>query len=304
MTTTTAQTTQKTTSSAAPTTPTTAPTVPVIEDGKHITFRDTSASGGSIGVWWWKNTDAKNTATRDRYLKFLQENQVSEIYLSAGNMSNAQTAEFIRAAAARGMRVALLSGDASWIQSGNTDVVRKYLAYQSQAPADARYYALHLDVEPHQLGEFSSNRQGVMQQYADYVGKVAAQLHAAGEAIEWDIPFWLESDTVTVGGQRTSLLEYIAEVSDTITVMSYRDSSDQILGISREEIAAARKKGCKVILGVETSSKEGDFVSFMEEGKAVMYRELGKVYRSLKGENLPAYGVAIHHMSVWYNLKD
>ena len=66
----------------------------------------------------------------------------------------------------------------------------------------------------------------------------------------------------------------------------------------------ARKKGCKVILGVETYSKEGNFVSFMEEGKAVMYRELGKVYRSLKGENLPAYGVAIHHMSVWYNLKD
>ncbi len=289
---------------ASPDAGTTAPTSATEESQPHITFRDTSAGGGSIGSWWWNNSQIRNDATCTKYLQFLQDNQVTEVYASLGGMKAQQITEFVRKAAGYGIRVAWLSGDASWIESGSTGIVDDYLAYQSSAPADARLYALHLDVEPHQLDLFREDRARAMQLFADFIGKVAAQLHAAGEVIEWDIPFWLEDDTVTVDGESVKLLTHLARVSDTLCLMSYRDKASQILGVSKEEIAAGETYGCKIICGVETYSKEGNAVSFMEEGKTVMYRELETVYTTLKTKSLTAYGVAIHHVDKWYKLKN
>ena len=279
----------------------------MINDGLHINFRDTSANGGSVGVWWWSSGDATNASRSTQYLQFLKDNQVSEIYLCADGMSNAQMAAFIRKAATYGMRVAWLSGDASWINSQSTAIATKYLNYQAQAAADAKFYALHLDVEPHQLSGFSGNRANIMQKFAEFIGKIATMLHNAGEKIEWDIPFWLEgeaADRVTMGGKTMGIISYIASVSDTLCLMSYRDTASQILGVSAEEIAAAKQSGCKVICGVETYSQEGDAVSFMEEGKAELCRQLKTVYQTLATKGLTEYGIAVHYVPKWYSLKN
>lgn len=97
----------------------------------------------------------------------------------------------------------------------------------------------------------------------------------------------------------------MAKTCDTIAIMSYRDTAAKILDVAKEEIAFAKQYGHKVILGVETKSSEGDQVSFMEEGKAVMVEEMAKVHASLK-ESIPDgnFGLAVHQASVWYSLKD
>ena len=285
-------------------TPTTTTTTTPAPPKKTITFRDTSENGGTIGVWWWRATDARTEMKRTQYLDFLQENQVSEIYLHAAGMTDEQIATFIREAASRGMRVAWLVGDASWINNKNTSPVTNYLNYQSRAAEDAKFYALHLDVEPHQLGQFKSDRSGTMQLFAEYIGLVAGMLHDAGEKVEWDIPFWMDSDRVTMDGEEIRILEYIAKVSDTMCLMSYRDTAGSILSVSNTEITIAKQYGCKVICGVETYSAEGDAVSFMEEGKIEMYKQLKAVYSALQMKELDSFGLAIHQVVKWYSLKE
>ena len=103
-----------------------------------------------------------------------------------------------------------------------------YLSYQKRAAQNERFYALHLDVEPHQDRKLSDERK--WQLYADFVLRAAADVHAAGEKIEWDIPFWLDGIRVAFGERKdVSLLEVVMGASDCVALMSYRDTAEAIL---------------------------------------------------------------------------
>ena len=206
------------------------------------------------------------------------------------------------------MRVALLAGDVSWIRPGNrgfAETLAIYRAYQRRVQPNERFYALHLDVEPHQDTKLSDGRK--WQLYADFVLRAAADVHAAGEKIEWDIPFWLDNIRVEFGERKgVSLLEVVMGDADCVALMSYRDTAAAMLDISKTEIDIAKKGGVRVVLGAETGATgDGDFVTFHEEGAAAMDAELAKVVPVLEAANVPAgAGIAIHHLGSWEKLEE
>ena len=289
------------------TTPTTTPTTePPQTEEPYFTY-ETDQKNGSLGVWWW---DCRTGIGEDKYkprLDFLQQNHVTEIYfwVNPSLMSNDAIAEFIRQAAARGMRVAWLSGDVSWIREGNTGFdtfFAQFKAYQDQAPDDAKFYGIHLDVEPHQAGNSDAN----WQLYADLVLRATTAVHEYGTVIEWDIPFWLDDKQVTVGEDSVRLLNLLAEHSDTLCLMAYRDTAAAILSVGEQEIPLGTTYNCKIVLGVETYSLEGEYVSFREDGKAAMYNALAAVLTDLSGRTTldAGYGCAVHFIENWMKLKN
>lgn len=263
--------------------------------------------GGHIGVWWWNAADGIGEKKRGKYLDFLAQNGVDEIYFCPGNYSNEKVQIFVADANARGMRVAWLTGDSGWLEIDSTGcqiAVDRFLTYQKTAPADARFYAIHLDVEPHQRPDFSSARPGYMQRFYEIADEAGKTVHAGGYEIEWDLPFWFDQDKVfTIDAGEILFLEAMSRISDTLCLMSYRDKAADILSISEEELAAAANTDCRVVCGVETHSEEGDGVSFMEEGKRKMYAELVTLYRTLSGKE-KAYGIAVHYLNTWYDLPE
>lgn len=263
----------------------------------------------SVGTWWWDGRRVSDPADAAKRLDFLTGQGVTEIYLCLpDDVPHADITRFIRDAKAKGVRVAYLSGDVSWINPGNLgfdEAFAAYRRYQRDAPADARFYAIHLDVEPHQNAKLADERK--WQLYADFVLRATARARRAGEPIEWDIPFWFDNIRVWRGEQAdASLLELVMDLSDCVTLMSYRDTAAAMLDVSRLEIDLAKTRRCRVVLGAETGrTGEGDFVSYYEEGKAAMTAELGKVKTALAAAALPAgAGVAVHHVGSWMNLKD
>lgn len=295
-------TTTTTTTTTQPTTTTT--TAP--EPEPYFTY-DTDQKNGSLGVWWW---DCRTGIGEDKYkprLDFLQNNHVTEIYLwvNPSQMSNDNLANFVREAGARGMRVAWLSGDASWIREDNTGFetfFSQFKAYQDQAADDAKFYGIHLDVEPHQLGISDEN----WQLYANLVLRATAAAHEYGTVIEWDIPFWLDDKQVTANDSTVRLLDLLAENSDTLCLMAYRDTAAAILSVSEQEIPLGTTYNCKIVLGVETYSREGEYVSFLEDGKAAMYDALAAVLTDLSGRSTldAGYGCAVHFIENWMKLKN
>lgn len=264
-------------------------------------------ASGSVGVWWWNAGLAVNDTERETYLTFLAKNGVDEIYFCPGNYSNSLVASFVRDARRHGMRVAWLTGDCSWILPGNDGaqiVLDRFNAYQQSVSEDARFYGLHLDVEPHQLSDFRNDRPGYIQGFAELIVRTSAAAKQAGWEIEWDLPFWFDSDTAVIDGEEKALLRIAAESADTLTLMSYRDTAAAILNVSKEEIAAAKQGGCRIVCGCETHSSEGDSVSFMEEGKGEMVRQLADASALLAGTGLDEYGVAVHYLNTWYELKN
>ncbi len=272
-------------------------------------FSVPSFAKATKGVWWWHGPDAVNTARAAKRLRFLSTHGVDEIYFCADLAKyGKETRAFVKAAGRKGMRVALLAGDVSWIYPGNrgfAETLEAYLSYQRRAAPNERFYALHLDVEPHQDRNLSDERK--WQLYADFVLRAAADVHAAKEKIEWDIPFWLDNIRVTFGERKdVSLLEVVMGASDCVALMSYRDTAEAILDISKEETAIASKGGVRVVLGAETGATgEGDYVTFFEEGAQAMDVELAKVASQLESKSIPAgAGIAVHHLGSWEKIAE
>lgn len=269
-----------------------------------------AASRGSVGTWWWNGRQADDATAYGVRLDFLNANHVTEIYFCADlSTPTDRLSAFVRAAAKKGMRVAWLAGDVSWIfpeSDGFDRTLERFIAYRRSAPPDAHFFALHLDVEPHQDAKLTDARK--WQLYADFVVRSTRMARQAGVKIEWDIPFWLDDIRVAYGHDvDVPLLDVIMKNSDGVALMSYRDTAQAMLDISRTEIGkAAAFPGCRVILGAETGkSSETEIVTYFEEGRAAMAKELSIVQKRLAAENIPAgYGVAIHHVGGWMDLKD
>lgn len=267
----------------------------------------TASAATTKGVWWWRGEDAANPAVAAKRMDFLAKNGASEIYFCVDlKKYYKETRSFVKAAGEKGMRVALLAGDVSWIRPGNrgfAETLLAYRSYQRHAAPDEKFYALHLDVEPHQDSKLADARK--WQLYADFVLRAAADVHAAGEKIEWDIPFWLDNIKVAYGESAESpLLDVLMDCSDCVALMSYRDTADAMLDVSKTEIALAKTRNVRVVLGAETGETgEGSVVTYFEEGAAKMDAELAKVSAALDAEKMPTgAGIAIHHLGSWEKL--
>ncbi|SDD96398.1 hypothetical protein [Niabella drilacis] len=249
-----------------------------------------------LGTWWW----SVSKKDWDTYLNFAQQNGVTEIYFYTTDFS-ATTSGFIQKATGKGIKIFLLAGDYQWIydRTGLISLMTKYTQYQNSVGSAQRFSGIHLDVEPHQDPQFQLQRATILQQYIDFVTWVCAQYKDAG-SIDFDIPFWLDDEVLYNGTQRR-LYEAVISEATRVFIMSYRDTAAKMYDVSKEEIAFAVSQNKQIFLGAETaSSKEGDQVTYYEEGKAYMYGEFQKLKTLCGNIN---YGVSVHHIKSWYSLK-
>ena len=84
------------------------------------------------GVWWWRGEDVASSEIAAKRLDFLAQHGVGEIYFCVDlRKYNKETRAFVKAAGAKGIRVALLAGDVSWIRPGNRGFAETLIAYRS-----------------------------------------------------------------------------------------------------------------------------------------------------------------------------
>ena len=243
-----------------------------------------------LGVWWWDDT------LDSTYLEFAKDNNVTEIYYCS-DAFDSKTADFIGKANALGMRVYWLAGEYNWLDSssGLYDKINLYQEYQSEY-TNQKFNGIHLDIEPHQNPSFSENRETLILNLIHLINDLNEEFQNI--TFDYDIPFWL-NDLIDFDNNIKPAYQHIIDIADRVFLMSYRDNYQDIYSISKDEIEYAKEKGKKLFLGVETNSDEGDNVSFKEEGKNVMKEEISNL-RTLLPEN---FGMAIHQIKTWYNLK-
>ena len=287
--------------------PTTKPTQQVDPNEPLIDF--IKGTDRTLGVWWWY----RMPQNEDTYLDLLQRNQVTEIYYCLG--STMQTASyrttfhnFIQKAMAHGMRVFLLDGDSSWINepadtSEPTQTrLEKDIAgctmFKQEYPNDA-FAGLHLDVEP-------KPSDATMRAYVEVFLTKAQEARKAGMLLEVDLGcgWWSYGRNITYNGQ-TGIFNIIAHMVDTMTMMSYRDTADEMLFIIPESLKAAKAAGTKIVFGIELGdSGEADKVDFSGESLSTAWKELKKFDQKLAAENLTIpYGYAIHAMHSMATLR-
>lgn len=66
-----------------------------------------------------------------------------------------------------------------------------------------------------------------------------------------------------------------------------------------EELQYANEKEKQIFISVETGEEE-DIVTYYEEGKEYLYSQIEKLDKIINQN----FGLAIHHIKSWYQLKD
>lgn len=302
-----------------------------VESLPTLGFRDEHDTA-TLGTWWW---DAQllvraNEATgldAQKGLEMLRLNRVTEIYLCVGasvmldqtgreapDVLNARKlASFIRRCSAYGMRVSALTGvggaDAlNWIDpkggyvqtSSYIEAVRKY---NDAVLPEERFYAVHLDVEPH-----GAERAACNQMMADYVAAMRPLCDANGLQLEIDINAWYRADDLVTNqdGERVPIMDVLSKCCHSIGIMSYRPSASQQMEIASYELESARVNGCHMVVGSETMREEdlGDegFISYSTVGIRQMAAEQKKLRQMLRETGYENVGAAIHWLNSWYCL--
>ncbi|MRV75721.1 hypothetical protein GJ700_28795 [Duganella sp. FT92W] len=180
-------------------------------------------------------------------------------------------------------------------------MVQRIFDYNAQAAPEQRFDGINLDIEPHILPQWSSQRLALLAGFLDMSSAIMAARRQAGQTLPIGpaIPFWLDGIALEWQGKRKPASEHVQDVYDYVALMDYRDHAlgpDGIVSHGADEIAYAKAIGRTVWLGVETLPNELKKVSFEHLREADMERELGLAQRSFE-DNRAFGGFVIHHYS-------
>lgn len=242
-----------------------------------------------LGVWWWDNRIDSS------YLDFAEENGVTEIYYYVSDF-NEKIADFVKTANLKNIQVYWLTGKYQWIEdyASLKNKINEFLNFQSTN--NNLFAGIHFDIEPHQHPEFNTRREEIIFNFIDLTFKIKNDYKDV--FVVYDLPCWLD-DVIEYNGESRPAFEYVFDNANRITLMSYRDSAEKIYNFAKDEVEYAKTNNKQLILGVETQDVNDSIVSFFEEGKKFMNQEL-KYLKSMLPKN---FGIAIHHIVSWFDLK-
>ncbi|MBI3979053.1 MAG: hypothetical protein HY331_12790 [Chloroflexi bacterium] len=265
--------------------------------------------GPHLALWVW-GAEHDRGETADRLLQLCQQQGVQRLYLHASTRTcaGAQTTlhRFLDLARACGVAVEFLGGDPSWALPDHVDRalawVDAVLGVSTGAPALPT--GLHLDVEPHSLGErWKQEPDRLLTSYLALLDATRDRLRSSGLRLAADIPCWYHGRALCVDGVVRRWSEHVQVRTHRVTVMAYRDQAPDIIRLSQPIVAFGSRIGQPVMVGVNLRppGDEPAFISFAGHDTSEVRRQLSHVASELEQE--PGFdGLAIHDYRAFRSL--
>jgi hypothetical protein len=262
--------------------------------------------GLTFGTWVWHEHEILNP---DAVLAFLTQNGINEIYLAYAPDTDF---EDYRAFAAKstdmGVRVSLIGADARWVLAEGHAARDAYFSfyenYQKTAGENERFYGMHMDIEPHQLDEWTDDNENTVKKYCDFILLAREAADRTGTLLELDIPCWFDIYQARDHGEAISLCEFCIRHADTTLFMSYRDNARDAVEFAHTGLVLGEKYGKKVSLAYETGKiYEEVNITFHHLGTVPLNKELHKLKEIVDTEYRACHaGYAVHHYNSWVKL--
>ncbi|MFK0521048.1 hypothetical protein ACINKY_02480 [Paenibacillus illinoisensis] len=255
--------------------------------------------------WVWDTTQIEKNP--QEVLKFAVDHDINTIYLQINrDVKIPYYTDFIRKARAYNIAVDVMDGRAAWGLTESREQIASFLdwieAYQDSVEPNEKFAGIHLDIEPHVHPEWKTNQASVITQWQGNVQYIVDRAALMNMPVAADLPFWL--DNYKIPGSTMAVSSWMIRKFDSITIMAYRDTAAAIYNVAKDELAEASQLGKTISIAVETKqSKEGDFITFYEEGSAYMESQL-KLVEKLAAEHSSFKGFSIHEYTSWKTLKE
>jgi len=248
--------------------------------------------------------------------------------------------EFVSAATGHGITVYALFGSGGGIlfpgASRNTFNRQMFglKVYNNISNPEERVTGIQFNIEPHQMADWhqstpdeplsarNARRAYLLQRKTDFVFEVT-DLYKDEFRIDWCMPFWWDGGQyfrfVTDRNGETTMLYRIliqeaAKANGRVLVMSFRDTADRMINISRHVIKYAVQHNVPVFLMATINESTGPQTRFREAGKIEMYSTLNNVRHEINNSTTDTeifreflekdlLGLSIHHILTWYPLQ-
>ncbi|MGC5771350.1 hypothetical protein [Paenibacillus pabuli] len=264
-----------------------------------------TVQGSVRATWLWDTTQIQSNP--QLVLKFAVVNKINTIYLQMNrDVKLPYYTDFIRKAREKNIAVDVMDGRPAWGLTESRQQIADFLdwveTYQNQVEPNEKFAGIHLDIEPHVHPEWKTNQASVITQWQGNVQYIVDRAAWMKMPVAADLPFWL--DGYKIPGSTMNVSSWMISKFDSITIMAYRDTAAAIYNVAKDELAEAALLGKTVSIAVETKqSKEGDFITFYEEGTAYMEAQLQLVEKMARTHS-SFNGFSVHEYSSWGVLKN
>jgi hypothetical protein len=269
-------------------------------------------------VWVWERESyamVESRAAADRAFAFLRAKGVNTLYLYADAWQGrnlivddaAAYRRFIARAHAEGFKVQALLGSAylhteEYVLPGRQAeagaMFQRVLDYNAAAADGERFDGVNYDIEPHLLDAWDTRETELLLGFLDMTADFARRKRVSGQALAVGpaMPFWWDNIPIAWRGRTRPMSEHVADLTDYVALMDYRNESegnDGILDHASAEMAYAERAGRTVVIGLELTPGEPRKITFNHLGEADLAREVGLAERALRAS--PAFGGFVFH---------
>ena len=180
---------------------------------------------------------------------------------------------------------------------------QQVLDYNASVNVDAQFDGVNLDIEPHMLEEWDSQKHQLLWQWLELSHDLMKlkQVSQQGLKVGPAMPFWLDGISIDWHGQLKPASQHLQDVYDYVALMDYRDRAeggDGMISHAANEMAYAQSIDKELVIGIETGPNEIQKVSFNHLQEAEMERELSKVEQAYAGQRA-FRGFVIHHFGTY-----
>ncbi|MBI4664945.1 MAG: TolC family protein [Nitrospinae bacterium] len=207
------------------------------------------------GLWVWKAPFLDDEKERSFFLDFLEARRIDTLFYSAGFKLLSEKAEalaaFLTAAHARGIKVHALSGAPSWAAepARAAEYVAAVVAFNKNATRQqARFDAVHLDIEPHADSRWKKDRVGMGYALLDALETAKTEADTAHIPLAIDLPDWYDTIMLKDG----NLAEAAMAKADMVALMAYRKNAKSVQNATVGEEYIAANSNQRLWIGLST----------------------------------------------------
>ncbi|UOQ43921.1 hypothetical protein MUN89_18950 [Halobacillus salinarum] len=247
---------------------------------------------------------------QDSIIEFAKEKNINMLYTRL-DLTQPFSAyqDFVEKATKAGIEVHAMGGHPTWaLEEGKPHIeklVNYVKDYNSQSADSQKFTGIHLDIEPYVNPQWTSNEQEVLKSWMKNITMFEEETNKANLESSMDLAMWFD-DTKTPGHPDTPFNKWVIETVDHASVMAFRDfaeGSGGIVDMAEDEVKYADELGKDIIISVEMKDVQNKDITFHDEGKEKMKKQLHTVE-----DNLSKYssynGYSIHAYKYWKSAKE
>lgn len=208
----------------------------------------------NYSIWSWTADSVLDAHDTSVFLKNYKINKVYQ-HFDLDSLTYNDIRNYVKILQEKDIMVNWLTGDPSWALTNKhskiLNAIRKINDYNKYITNGyQKINTIQFDIEPYALDEWSTDEQGVIEQYQEAISIAYEECLRLGLSLAICIPSWFDSKTYSNKFGEGNLYDFVSKNSSCTVLMAY--NANKYLSISADEIKMNKENRKRIAIGLET----------------------------------------------------